>query len=154
MDKLIWHEGYKNVVDLSVTNGQNMLIIFLLYVPKRYFSDVNVRKLEESSRAMLPFRRVCLWRHNHFRRETGRVACHPPHVDDRLVIWANRVDNSVNMGEHLFTNIYAECFLISSRCVSLFWQIMRCCITFRRPMFFCERSRNKVGVAQKFRLNR
>ena len=55
-----------------------MLIIFLQYVPKRYFSDVNVGKLEESSRATLPFRRVCLWRHNHFTRETGRVACHPP----------------------------------------------------------------------------
>ena len=55
-----------------------MLIIFLLYVPKRYFSDVNVGKLEESSRATLPFRRVWLWRHNHFKRETGRVACHPP----------------------------------------------------------------------------
>ena len=37
-----------------------MLIIFLLYVPKRYFSDVNVGKLEESSRAALQFQRVCL----------------------------------------------------------------------------------------------
>ena len=55
-----------------------MSIIFLLYVPKLYFSDVNVGKLEESSRATLPFRRVCLWRHNLFTRETGRVACHPP----------------------------------------------------------------------------
>ena len=55
-----------------------MLIIFLLYVPKRYFSDVNVGKLEESSRATLPFRCVCLWRHKNFTRETGRVACHPP----------------------------------------------------------------------------
>ena len=57
-----------------------MLIIFLLhvYVPKRYFSDANVGKLEESSRTTLPFRRVCLWRHNHFTREIGRVACHPP----------------------------------------------------------------------------
>ena len=27
-----------------------MLIIFLLYIPKRYFSDVNVGKVEESSR--------------------------------------------------------------------------------------------------------
>ena len=35
-------------------------------------------KLEESSRTTLPFRRVCLWRHNHLTRETGRVACHPP----------------------------------------------------------------------------
>ena len=63
-----------------------MLIIFLLYVPKRYFFDVNVGKLEESSRTALPFRRVCLWRHNHFTREIGRVACHPPPVGDRLVI--------------------------------------------------------------------
>ena len=55
-----------------------MLIVFLLYVPKRYFSDVNVWQLEESSRATLPFRRVCLWRHNHFTRETGHVAYHPP----------------------------------------------------------------------------
>ena len=53
-----------------------MLIILLLYVPKKVFSDVNVGKLEESSRTMLPFLRVCLWRHNHFTWETGRVACH------------------------------------------------------------------------------
>ena len=37
-----------------------MLIIVLLYVQKRYFSAVNVGKLEESSRKTLPFRRVCL----------------------------------------------------------------------------------------------
>ena len=55
-----------------------MLIIFLLYVPKRCFSDVNVGKLEESSRTMLPFRRVLLVRHNHFTGETGLVAYHPP----------------------------------------------------------------------------
>ena len=76
-----------------------MLIIFLLFVPKRYFSDVNVGKLEEFSDATLSFRRVCLWRHNHFTRETGRVACHPSLWMTGLSFWANRVDNSVNMGE-------------------------------------------------------
>ena len=34
--------------------------IIILYVPKRYFSDVNVGKLEESSHATLPFLRFCL----------------------------------------------------------------------------------------------
>ena len=63
-----------------------MLIIFLLYVSKRYFSNVNVGQLQESSRATLPFRRVCLWRRNHFTRKTGRVAYHSPPVGDRLVI--------------------------------------------------------------------
>ena len=54
-----------------------MLIIFLPYVPKLYFSNVNVEKLDESSRTTLPFRCVCLWRHNHFTRQTGRAAYHP-----------------------------------------------------------------------------
>ena len=76
-----------------------MLIIFLLYAPKRYFFDVNVGKLEESSCATLQFRRVCLWRHNHFTCETGRVACHPPPWMTGWSFWANRVDSSLNMGE-------------------------------------------------------
>ena len=59
-----------------------MLIIFLLYVPHRYFFDVNFGKLEESSRTTLPVRRSCLWRHNHFTRDKGRVAYHPSPVDD------------------------------------------------------------------------
>ena len=51
----------RGLVDFSVTNGQSMLIIFLLYVPKRYISGVNVGKLEKSSsRATLPFRCICL----------------------------------------------------------------------------------------------
>ena len=75
----------RGLVDFSVTNGQLMLIIFLLYVPKRYFSDVNVGKLEGSSRATLQFRRVCLCRHNHFTRETGRVARQAGHSGQ--IVW-------------------------------------------------------------------
>ena len=74
-----------------------MMIIFLLYVPKRYFSYVNVGKLEESSHRTLPFRRVCLLRHNHLTHETGCVAYHPPPCGSSL---ANSVDISVNMGEY------------------------------------------------------
>ena len=40
-----------------------MLIILLLYVLKRCFSDVNVGELEESSRTTLPFPHVSLRRH-------------------------------------------------------------------------------------------
>ena len=70
------------LVDISVTNGQKMLIIefliiFLLYVQKKYFSVVNIGKLEESSHTMLPFQHICLWRHSLFTGETGCVFYHP-----------------------------------------------------------------------------
>ena len=85
---------------ISLTNGQYMLIIFLLYVPKRYFSNVNDGKLRESSSARLLFLHVCLWCHNQFMRETGCVAYHPP------PFWANHADNSVNMGIYMIIHIW------------------------------------------------
>ena len=64
------------------------LSLFLSPTDKRcwlsfsYMSQIffypNVGKLEEFSCMTLPFRRVCLWRHNHFTHETGRLAYHPP----------------------------------------------------------------------------
>ena len=63
---------------------------------------VNVGKLEESSRMMLPFRRVCLLHvlHNHFTHKTGRVAyLSTPLWVTCWSFWASHVDNSVNMGE-------------------------------------------------------
>ena len=75
-------------------------VFFLLYFPKRYIFDVKVGKLEESSCKTLPFWRVSLRRHNHFKRETGCVAYHPsPLQITGWSFWANYVDNSVNMGE-------------------------------------------------------
>ena len=45
---------------------------------KGIFPMQTSENLEESSRTTLSFQRVCLWRHNNFTREIGRVACHPP----------------------------------------------------------------------------
>ena len=53
----------------------------------------------------MPFRRVFLLRHNHFTRETGRLAYHPPLWMTGRSFWANRVHNSVNMGEIYFSKI-------------------------------------------------
>ena len=74
MDKLIdtrvsWFFGHQRTIDVDY---------FSPICPKRYFSDANVGKLQESNRTTLPFRHVCLWHHNHLTREIGRVAYHPP----------------------------------------------------------------------------
>ena len=61
----------------------------------RVLSDVNVGKLEECSRTKLPFRRVCLSRHDHFTHETGCVAYHPTPVGDRLFSHIHRVFHTI-----------------------------------------------------------
>ena len=110
-----WISLFNTKVSWFLYHGRTIDIDYFsfLYVPKRLFYDANVGKLEKSSRTTLRFQGVYLWRHNHFTRETRNRSCSLSStllwMTDWL-FWANRVDNSVNMGEICFA--IHECITI------------------------------------------